>query len=98
MAKIKNPKVKNPRPKKITQEQLNKMQTAISNINKIQFDLGALEARKHELLHVHFKATDAITTLQDEFKKQYGSIDIDVQDGTIKYGNDGTHNKKNNSR
>ena len=70
----------------------------IVDINKIQFDLGALEARKHELLHVHFKATDAITTLQDEFKKQYGSIDIDVQDGTIKYGNDGTHNKKNNSR
>ena len=40
-----------------------------------------------------------ITELQNEFKEQYGTDDINIADGTIKYNDDNNQvNKKNNGR
>jgi len=91
MAKRKTAKVKDLRPEKITQEQLNSMQSLVSKINKVTFDLGTIQARNHELLHVYSEFNNKITELQDEFVKQYGTADIDIKDGTIKY-KDESHN------
>lgn len=91
MAKRKTAKVKDLRPEKITQEQLNSMQSLVSKINKVTFDLGTIQARNHELLHVFSEFNNKITELQDEFVKQYGTADIDIKDGTIKY-KDESHN------
>ncbi len=85
MAKRKTPKVKNLKAEKISDEQLKQLQTLVSQINKVQFDIGQLEARKHELVHVHLGVTDNIRKLQEELKKQYGTTDIDIQSGKIKY-------------
>ena len=79
------------KPKKITEKQLNTMQSLISSINKIQFDIGQLEARKHELLHLHGETNAKIAELQKELKNQYGTIDVDIKDGSIKY-EDESHN------
>ena len=100
MAKRKTPKAENvidltPKAEKITDEQLKKLQEVISNLNRSQMEIGQLETRKHELLHNVAVLRDGLTLLQSEFKKEYGTIDINIQDGTINYPPDnGEVNKK----
>ena len=94
MAKRKTPKVKDLRPEKITDEQLKKVQTTVSNLNRHQMELGQLETRKHELLHNVAGIKDEFTLMQSEFEKEYGSIDINIQDGTINYPDNGETDKK----
>ena len=91
MAKRKTAKTKTLRPEKITQEQLTSMQSLVSKINKVTFDLGTIQARNHELLHVYGEINGKIQDLQEELEKQYGTVDIDIKDGTIKY-KDEPHN------
>ena len=85
MAKRKTAKAKDLRPEKITEEQLSLMQALVSKINKVTFDLGTVQARNHELLHVFSEFNTKITELQEEFIKQYGTADVDIKDGKIKY-------------
>tara|TARA_Y100000401_G_scaffold116264_1_gene121592 strand:+ start:187 stop:459 length:273 start_codon:yes stop_codon:yes gene_type:complete len=85
MAKRKTPKVKDLKAEKISDEQLKRMQTLVSQINKVQFDIGQLEARKHEFVHMHLGITEEIRKLQEELKKEYGTTDVDIQSGKIKY-------------
>ena len=37
---------------------------------------------------------DELTLLQGEFEKDYGTFDINIQDGTINYPDNGEVNKK----
>ena len=70
---------------KITDEQLAKVQETINNINRSQLEIGSMEARKHDLLHGMAVSRDELKILQAEFEKEYGTTDINVQDGTINY-------------
>ena len=99
MAKRKTPKAEKvvdltPKSEKITDEQLKKVQTTVSNINKAQMELGQLETRKHEVLHIVAGIKDEFTLMQSEFEKEYGTVDINIQDGTIKYPDNGETDKK----
>ena len=90
MAKRKTPKAEKvvdltPKAEKITDEQLKKVQVTVSNINRAQMELGQLETRKHEVLHTVAGIKDEFTLLQAEFEKEYGSVDINIQNGTINY-------------
>ena len=82
-AKIKE--LKGVKPEKITNEQLDKVQDAVSNINQVQFEIGRLETAKHEHMHSMFRFRDQLTALQSEFQKEYGTFDVNIQDGTINY-------------
>ncbi len=90
MAKRKTPKAEKvidltPKAEKITDEQLKRVQETISNLNKTQMGIGELEVRRHELLHNIAVFRDGLTSLQSEFQKEYGTVDINIQDGTINY-------------
>ena len=87
MAKRKTPKMTNLRPEKITDEQLNKMQSLVKNINASQNELGVMETRKHNLLHQVFELQGYLTDIQQEFQEQYGTTDVNIADGTISYDN-----------
>ena len=83
------------KPEKITDKQLKKVQTTIDNINKIQLEIGSIELRKHEMMHNIASFRDELTLLQTEFEKDYGTYDINVQNGTINYPKEnGEANKK----
>ncbi len=82
-----------PKADKVSDEQLSKLQNVVSNINKLQFDIGTLETQKHNLLHAFFIANDKIKELQDDFMKEYGTININIQDGTINYNDEQTNKK-----
>ena len=74
-----------PKAEKITPEQLKKVQDTINNINKSQLEIGSMELRKHDLLHGIAGLRDELTILQKEFEKDYGTYDINIQDGSINY-------------
>ena len=80
------------KPEKITDEQLSKVQDAVNNINRAQLEIGSVELKKHELMHNIAGLREALTLLQKEFEKEYGTFDINIQDGTINYEEDGKVN------
>ena len=91
-AKIKE--LKGIKPEKITDEQLKKVQETVNNINRSQLEIGSLELRKHEMMHNIAGLRDELTLLQGEFEKDYGTFDINIQDGTINYPENGEADKK----
>ena len=86
--------LKGVKPEKITDKQLKKVQGLISSVNKLQMEVGIMESRKHNALHNIAGINDQITLLQSEFETEYGTYDIDIQDGKINYSENGEANKK----
>ena len=81
------------KPQKVTDDQLNKIQTIVSNINKAQMEIGKFESGKHNLLHQVQVLQGELGTLQKELEDEYGTVNINIQDGTIQY-EDGEANKE----
>ena len=73
--------------KKITNDELNKVQSIINNINRAQLEIGSFETKKHNMLHHVGTLQEQLTKLQVQFKTNYGTDDINIQDGTINYEN-----------
>jgi hypothetical protein len=91
-AKIKE--LKGIKPEKITDEQLESVQKLINNINRGQLEVGAMELQKHENMHGITLLRGELENLQGELEKQYGTIDIDIKNGTINYPENGEADKK----
>ena len=91
-AKIKE--LKGIKPEKITDEQLKKVQDTVNNINRSQLEIGSMEIKKHELMHNIAGLRDELTLLQGVFEKEYGTFDINIQDGKINYPENGEADKK----
>ena len=70
---------------KITNDELNKVQSIINNINRAQLEIGGFETKKHNLLHHVTLIQEELGKLQVQFKTNYGTDDINIQDGTINY-------------
>ena len=85
MAKRKTPKVKDLRPGKITDEQLKKIQNVVNVINRAQMEIGQMETKKHAIAHHITVLQEAVGEIRDEFEKEYGTADVNIQDGTINY-------------
>ena len=82
-AKIKE--LKTERPEKVSEAQLSRIKNIVDRINNAQMNIGQLEARKHQLLHGIAGTNDELALLQDELDKEYGTNDVNIQDGTINY-------------
>ena len=91
-AKIK--KLTGVKPEKISDEQLKKVQDTVNNLNRAQLEIGSMEIKKHEMMHQIAGLRDELTLLQGEFEKEYGTFDINIQDGKINYPKNGEVNKK----
>ena len=91
-AKIKE--LKGIKPEKITDEQLKKVQDTVNNLNRSQLEIGSMEINKHEMMHQIAGLRDSLTVLQSEFEKEYGTFDINIQNGAINYPENGEADKK----
>ena len=90
MAKRKTPKVDKvvdlkPKAEKITDEQLQKLQKSVGNINRAKTELGALELQKHSIVKIIEELSGALNELRTEFKNDYGTDNININDGSIMY-------------
>ena len=97
MAKGTNAKIKELKgikAEKITDEQLKKVQDTVNSLNRSQLEIGSIEIKKHEMMHQVAGLRDSLTVLQSEFEKEYGTFDINIQDGIINYPENGEVNKK----
>ena len=97
MAKGTNAKIKElkgVKPEKITDEQLKKVQEMVNNMNRAQLEVGSIELKKHEMLHGVAGLRDQLGTLQKDFEKEYGTFDVDIQNGTINYPENGEADKE----
>ena len=87
--------LKGVKPEKITDEQLKEVQELINNINRSQMELGQIETKKHAMLHHISALQEAVGGMRDTFEKDYGTADVNIQDGTINYPKEnGEANKK----
>jgi hypothetical protein len=68
--------------KKITEEQLTKIQGQQQELNNVIREIGLLESQKHAMLHKIAGINEDVETLKSELENQYGAININVEDGT----------------
>ena len=85
----KKEKVIDLKPEKISEEELKQLQNVVSAINKLQFDIGVMEVQKHNAMHALLEGSDKLRELQDKLKEQYGTEDINIQNGVINYKDNG---------
>ena len=81
----KKEKVVDLKPTNISKEQLEKVQQTVKIINGLQSEIGILESRKHAMLHSLSQTQNQMKEIQEELEKEYGKVDINVADGSIKY-------------
>ena len=67
---------------KLTDEQLRILRSKLDTYTRAQLEIGALEAKKHELLHSAVSAKERLQDYQAELKNQYGDIYVNIDDGT----------------
>lgn len=77
-----------PKAEKITPSQLEKVQKAVGEINRAQMEVGRVETQKHMIMHEVVKLQDVLKEIQDELEKDYGTVNINIEDGVIKYPED----------
>jgi len=73
------------KPEAISKDQLERVQNIVSAVNKLHADIGKIEAQKHNLLHTLAQGNDQLNEVQEEIRKEYGEVNINIQDGTIEY-------------
>jgi len=92
-AKIKE--LKNIKPEMVTPEELEKIQEVVSNINKLQLEIGMIEVRKNQAVDAVIEFHGGLKVIQDELQEVYGTNDVDIQTGVINYPKeDGQADKK----
>jgi predicted nucleic acid-binding Zn-ribbon protein len=67
---------------KIKEEQLNTIKDQQAKINDLINQIGILEANKHGVLHEMAAVNQEINEYKKELEKEYGSININVEDGS----------------
>ena len=67
---------------KIKKEQLTKITQQLEVLNNATRDIGLLETRKHQLLHNVAGINEDINAFKKELEDEYGSININLEDGS----------------
>ena len=76
-----------PKVDKISDEHLADLQKVVNIINAIQFNVGKIEAQKHEMLHDLVVSQKKVKDMQEALVKEYGTYDVNLNDGTINWPN-----------
>ena len=67
---------------KITEDQLTKIKNQQEKLNELIHNIGLLESQKHGFLHEIAKVNVDIEEYKQELEKEYGAININLEDGT----------------
>ena len=100
MAKRKTPKAEkvldlNPKPAKISDDHLQRLRSAVGSIDRYTMDIGKLAIHKNTIIKAIDGAQGNIEVLRKEFLEEYGTDNINIQDGTIGYSTENTNPEEN---
>ena len=98
MAKRKTTQGKNTRPKKITEDPWKKTHQPIQTLDYLQMELGKADVKKYGILKGIENIQTELDLMRQEYKKEYGTDNISLEDGTIKYEENEQANQKNQCR
>ena len=68
--------------KKITAEQLEKINVGQKDLQSVLTNIGVLESQKHSYLHQLADLNKSIEEFKSEIEAEYGPININLQDGS----------------
>ena len=68
--------------KKIEEKELEQLTAQQSVKASLLSDIGAVEARKHELLHAFAEVLDKSKELNETLEEKYGKITVNLEDGS----------------
>lgn len=72
-----------PKPDKITDEQLQGLQSLLNEINKNQLSIGQLETQKAGIIEGIGQLQVKLREIQKSLEEEYGQVSVNIQDGTI---------------
>ena len=78
-----------PKAEKISEEHLGQLQRIVNSINTMQFNIGKIESQKHSILHNLQQTQNQVAQFQNLLQKEYGSFDVNIEDGTINWPKEG---------
>ena len=73
----------NTKVEKITSEELEAIQNLVKQINNGQSQIGQIETQKHAILHQIAEVQKSLKDFQEKLEKEYGKVNVNIQDGTI---------------
>ena len=68
--------------KKITAEQLEKINAGQKDLQSVLTNIGVLESQKHSYLHQLADLNKSVEEFKSEIEAEYGPININLQDGS----------------
>jgi|TARA_R110000824_G_scaffold6511_3_gene30110 hypothetical protein len=68
--------------KKITEQELTKIQEQQKVLNNLLNQTGVLEAQKHGILHEFARVQKEVEDNKKDLEEKYGSVSINLEDGT----------------
>lgn len=69
---------------KITDEQLTKLQGLVQKLNNAHLTLGQVESQKYDIIAAMPAIRKDLQEFQGELEEEYGKVNVNIQDGTIK--------------
>ena len=67
---------------KIKEEELKAIKEQQVKLNELVHNIGMLESQKHGLLHDIAKVNKDIEDYKEKLEKEYGPVEINLEDGT----------------
>ena len=67
---------------KVTEEQLKTIKDQQAKLQAAFINIGFIESKKHEALHIQVQAAEALEATKKELEEEYGQINIDLSDGS----------------
>lgn len=85
-------KVKETGVEKVTAEELTALNEKINAMNKLQIQIGGLEAHKYDMLTALSTLNIEMQGIQKGLEAKYGAVNIDLATGEITYVSDNQEN------
>jgi len=76
------------RVEKIHEKHLTKLQNIVNSMNALQFNIGKMEVNKFNAMGQLNQTQNDITEMQSVLLREYGSYDVNLNDGTINWPSD----------
>ena len=82
-------------PEKLEEQELAMLQASVKTVDQLTHEVGTIEVRKHALMRAMENVQVRMENLRVELKNEYGTDNINIQDGTINHSQEnGEANKK----